>query len=721
MPASATTETKSSEWLDCSSASTELDVRLVEIRRVSTEEQARDDRAGLARQAHSNRETAKRVGATIIEPAFELTDVCRENFISTPEWRGIRDLILASDVHIVVDDPDRFVADYGGIEILGECQRTSTLIHHPGGVLDPSSLDGQLVGVIRAVLAGNELKTIKRRVQGAKEAKRREGIFPSASISLPTGIAYVRTKGERRGRWTYNDAVARVRVVWRLVAEEGLTNWREVGSRAGFSGVTVRNLLKNPIYKGWWIVSQKRQAGPTPIRPDGRRKDRRKVPRAPHEVIRVQVFRPRGESGEPGDDRDEALVDDETWDRVQGLLEAKRQGVHRLRDQNSEARFLYRGLLWCAACDRAVYGCTKPRHGRGKVRRDWYACSLSRVRGKKCSTKYLRLEVVNTGVDRLFSTILSDERFAMGLMEAGADAKQEDVVAAIRTATTNVRRLTDQRTKLLDLYLAGTWKHAELDAKRLKMEAERDHAEREVSRLQKLQASAKQASRVEGFREILVALREFEFWSPVEKRDFLRRFFPRVYLSKRGVESVEVQLPSPLFGVDAVTGGEGPATLKVGMTWEQLQPLAKLTEFGLPEKPLYTRSEVAKALGLTEHQFVDRVRKGEIPEATQKHWGHKAWSLQDVRTILRERAERQATYRWGLPRKTSYTTGDITSALGITWGQLRYAMAHGRLPEPRRDAQGRRFWTEAEVELMATFFRVDPATEAAGGEAPETH
>lgn len=695
-------------------------MRLVEIRRVSTEEQARDDRAGLARQAHSNRETAKRVGATIIEPAFELTDVCRENFISTPEWRGIRDLIEAPDVHIVVDDPDRFVADYGGIEILAACQRTNTLIHHPGGVLDPSSLDGQLVGVIRAVLAGNELKTIKKRVQGAKEAKRREGIFPSASISLPTGIAYIRTKGERRGRWTYTDAVARVRDVWRLVAEEGLTNWREVGSRAGFSGVTVRNLLRNPIYMGWWVVDTKREAGPTPIRPDGRRKDRRKVARAPNEVIRVRVFRPRGEPAAPGDVRDEAVVDEDTWDRVQGLLEAKRQGFHRLRDQNSEVRFLYRGLLWCAACDRPVYGCTKPRHGRGKVRRDWYACSLSRVRGEKCSTKYLRLGVVNTGVGRLFSTLLSDERFAMGLMEAGADAKQEDVVAAVRTATTTVRRLTDQRTKLLDLYLVGTWGQAELDAKRLKLDAERDRAQREVSRLQKLQASAKQANRAEGFREILVALREFEFWSSSQKRDFLRRFFPKVYVSKRGVEHAEIRLPSSLFGSDAITGTEGLVALKVGMTWEQLQPPAKLTEFGLPEKQLYTRSEVAKVLGLTEHQFVGRVQKGEIPAATQKHWGHKAWSLQDVRTILRERVERQATYRWGLPRKTSYTTGDITSALGITWGQLRYAMAQGRVPEPRRNTQGRRFWTEAQVEVVAAFFRAGSAMEVAGRQAPET-
>jgi hypothetical protein len=61
-------------------------------------------------------------------------------------------------------------------------------------------------------------------------------------------------------------------------------------------------------------------------------------------------------------------VDEATWGRVQDLLELKRDGFHRLRDQHSETRFAYRGL-WCAACGRPLYGCTKPKHGRGKTRR----------------------------------------------------------------------------------------------------------------------------------------------------------------------------------------------------------------------------------------------------------------------------------------------------------------------------------------------------------------
>lgn len=691
--------------LGFSLAWTRPDVRLVEIRRVSTEEQAKDDRAGLARQAHSIRETAKRLGATIVEPPFELTDVCRENFISTPEWRGIRELIRAPDIHIVVDDPDRFVADFGGIEILAECQRTSTLIHHPGGVLDPSSLDGQLVGVIRAVLAGNELKSIKKRVQGAKEAKRREGIFPSAAISLPTGIAYIRTKGDRKGQWTYTDRIAQVREVWRLVTQEGLTNWRAIGKRTGFSAVTTRNILRNPIYKGWWVLDKKREAGPTPIRSDGRRKDRRKVARAPDEVIRCQVFRPRGEPAEPGDLRDEAVVNDATWESVQDLLQLKRDGFQKLRDQHSETRFTYRGLLWCAACGRPVYGCTKPKHGRSKTRRDWYACAQSRTGASKCPTKYLRLGIVNAAVERLFSTILSDERFALGLLEAGANTQQQDNGAALQSARATVRRLTDQRAKLLDLYLSGAWGQGELDGRRVKLDAERDRAEREVKRLEKLQTAADQANQVEGFRGVLVALREFEFWSVPERRDFLRRVFPKIFISKQGIQRVEVLLPANLFGPNGLAENSGNLTLQVGMTWEQLQPPVSMTEFGLPQKDLYTTGELAQALGLSIHQLRDRLTKGQVSRATQTKSGKPAWSLAEVRDLLGRQASQAAEHRWGMPTKASYTTGDITSAFGITWGQLRYAVERGFIrATPGRDANGHRVWSEADVEAVAVHF-----------------
>lgn len=675
--------------------------RLVEIRRVSTEEQAKDDRAGLKRQAHNNRETAKRLGATVLQPAFELTDVCRENFIATPEWRGICKLIEPRDVHIVVDDPDRFIADFGGIEILAECQRTGTLIYHPGGVLDPSTLDGQLVGVIRAVLAGNELKSIKRRVQGAKEAKRREGIFPSASISLPTGIAYVRTKG-KPGRWTYNDEIVRVREVWRLVADEGIHTWTEVGRRTGFSGQTVRNILSNAIYKGWWVIDERREQGPTPIKADGRRKDRRKVPRAPAEVIRHEVFRPKGSRSDKTG-REEAIVDESTWDDVQTLIAEKRDGYHRLRDANSGARFPYTGRLWCHECGLPIWSRTKPKHGRSKTRRDWYACKSTQTAGNKCGTKYLPRDVVNVGLDRFFTQVLTDQRFAVGLVKGGLAAERADYSDRIDSLKGLLKNLASRRQKLLDLYLTGGWSQAELDARRTRLDVERERQERDLRRLEQQQKSADKAKVLEAFREVLQTLHEYEFWSTSQKREFLAKFFPRIEVSKRGVERVHVQLPASLVG--GVEETDGSLVLKVGLAWDKLQPPVEMTEFGLPKKPFYSSSELGKVLGLSSWSISNRIAKGLIPHGTQRHRGNHAWSLAEVCEIARNVPAVDQPHRWGLPKKDFYTSGDVAEIVGVTWEQLRYAIKLGRVAECHtRDDQGHRMWTEVEVERAAAAF-----------------
>jgi hypothetical protein len=57
------------------------------------------------------------------------------------------------------------------------------------------------------------------------------------------------------------------------------------------------------------------------------------------------------------------------------------------------------------------------------------------------------------------------------------------------------------------------------------------------------------------------------------------------------------------------------------------------------------------------------------------------------------------------PRNAAYSTGDVTSAFGITWGQLRYAVERRLIrASPGRDANGHRVWSQADVEAVAAHF-----------------
>lgn len=672
-------------------------MRLVEVRRVSTEEQARGDRAGLDRQESANRARAAQLGAEIVK-TFVIVDVSRTRVVATPEWTaGIRPLIQEADVHIVVDAADRLVAGFEGIEILAECQRTRTRIFTHSGELDLTTAEGRLMGALHAVNAGNELDSIAHRAQGGKEAKRHEGKFPTFDRALATGIRYLRDTNT----WTYSPDIRRVQRLFELFVHEGVTNVAEVGRRTGFSAQTARNLLRNPIFKGWLIFSKKRDTStPAPVGPDGRRKDRKKVPRAPHEVIRHQVYRPRGEPPEPRDAREEAAVFEATWDAAQELLDEKRRDYLFGREPNG-SKFYCTGLLRCAPCQLPMWG--KSRRGKQRSR-DYYCCKASQTPGRSCETGYVAREKLHAALDRLFATVLSDERVLAGLVEASVRGGREDFDGRIAQGRRELERLSAKRAKLLELYLDDKWTRAELDARRLTLDSEIEREERELRRLAQLRDATASEGALDALRDVLLALLEFEFWTPAQKRDLMRKYFPRVSVSRRGIESVRMQVPL----VAAVNGrpvavpeNQAPLDVRVGMSWEELSPAreVEITAFGLPAQRRYTRRDVKAMLGLSEHQLRDAMAKGAIPEPAGRVHGKRAWSPDEMRALKRQFSERCAPHRWGLPKKPFYTSGDVCEVLGIGWERLRYLLDTGRLADcARRDAGGARRWTEAEVE-----------------------
>lgn len=684
-------------------------MRLVEVRRVSTEEQARNDRAGLERQANANRARAEQLDAHIFR-TFVIVDVSRVRVVSTPEWTaGIRPLIQQPDVHIIVDAADRLVAGFEGVEILAECQRTRTRIFTSNGELDLATAEGRLLGALHSVIAGNELDSIKHRAQGGKEAKRRMGRFPSFDKALATGIGFVR----ETNRWTYSPDVRRVQRVFELFVHEGINNLAEVGRRTGFSAQTARNLLRNPIFKGWLIFDQRRDtSGPAPIGPDGRRKDRRKVKRAPNEIIRHQVYRPRGEPAGTGDNREEAAVFEATWDAAQELLDEKRRDYLFGREPNG-SQFYCSGLLRCAPCQARMWG--KSKAGKS-WRRHYYVCKASQIPGGSCDTGYVPRDKLHAALDRLFSTVLSDERLLAGLVEASVRGESEDFDGRIAGGRRELERLATKRAKLLELYLDDRWTRAELDARRTELDGEIDREERELRRLEQLRRATASEGALDAVRDVLVALLEFEFWTPTQKRELMRKYFPRISVSRRGIETVRMQVPlvTSVNGREvSVPENQAPLDVRVEMSWEELQPPApepRITEFGLPEKAHYTRRDVAEMLGLREHQVGHRLSAGEILEPAERIGGKRAWSPVEMAEIRRRFYERRAPHRWGLPRKALYTSGDVCLALGIEWERLRYLLAMGVLPDcAGRSRSGQRRWTEAEVErVVRAYGEIDP-------------
>ena len=140
----------------------------------------------------------------------------------------------------------------------------------------------------------------------------------------------------------------------------------------------------------------------------------------------------------------EAIIDADTWERVQELRKNKR------RPTRTGKTNLFSGIVRCADCGEKLYYCTSKNF---EARQDHFVCSTSRLKGKEvCPTHFIRAVVLEQGVlahMRLVIACVSnhEERFraAMGAKQK-AEAKKE--LAAKRRQLTQAERRIEELDRL---------------------------------------------------------------------------------------------------------------------------------------------------------------------------------------------------------------------------------------------------------------------------------
>ena len=94
----------------------------------------------------------------------------------------------------------------------------------------------------------------------------------------------------------------------------------------------------------------------------------------------------------------EAIVDEETFERVQELRRNKR------RPAKTGKTNLFSGVAYCADCGEKMYYCTTQNF---EERQDHFVCSTSRKKGKDvCGTHFIRTVVLEKGVLRFLQILL---------------------------------------------------------------------------------------------------------------------------------------------------------------------------------------------------------------------------------------------------------------------------------------------------------------------------
>lgn len=483
--------------------------KVIELIRVSTERQAATDRASIPAQRAVNRRTCVQYGLEIVH-SIEVADVSGASVLLAPEIQELMRLMQSSDIDGVVARefsrlmrPENFV-DYAMLQAFAD---SKTILYLPEGPIDLSSKTGRLMGTIRAAIAGLERTEILERIWSAKEEKRRRGELAQSRVVLPFGVGYEQGRG-----FFYKGEAERVREAFRLF----LAGARSYSKLAEMVGVTPRGMhliLRNPIWTGWRVIDKKRDitAAGRYATANGRQADRRKVMRAPEEIIRLRVIA-------------EPLIPESDFQVVQRIMDLKQTNHWRCRE-NMKRRFTYNSFLTCSTCGEPVH--------TALARRDYYVCRGRRT-AHTCRTRYMGRQKLEAALDKLFANRLSNPTFLEQCVEELKErSAKEDSVVHIHRLNAEITALRCKRARVIDGFVEGAIQREERDRRLTTIDHDIQVAQNILNR-EIPAASIDKEQLIEAF----VPLAEWEYWTRDQKRAILSALVPDIRVADYKVESL---------------------------------------------------------------------------------------------------------------------------------------------------------------------------------------
>jgi DNA invertase Pin-like site-specific DNA recombinase len=496
--------------------------RVIALLRVSTEEQAADDRAGLDRQQTVINRAVIANNLDVVR-TVTLIDVSGNNVLLNPEFQGILQAVQTREIDgVVVADQDRFVRadDLATLAALDVLKKAKAKLYTGGTIHDYSTNAGIFQSHISAIVAGLELRTIKERMQGGKEEKRMAGKCASSAITLPRGVTYDR----KTEIWSYDENVVAVQEAFRLMDEDDMTNISAIAEKVGIQNRTLHNLLRNPIYTGWKVYDKKR-GDEKYYRADGKQGDRKKVAR--DEPIRKQVI-------------DKPAVTQERYDRVQAILDNK--GTKWRSERVTVEINLGTGIAVCGHCGRRLYaGSGKRKEGKDRV--GYYYCAdndyLNRRKGTSCPQPNIPKPVLDETLVKFAAEYLASEEVIGKLAEKLHAPANESTRPALEKKLADIdRRL--KRTR--EAYEDGVDELAVYKSRKAELE-------NEAGTLTRLIQSEIERNRIrdqadDSLKLLITACIGFaRITNKAEQRDALRALFAKVAFEGEKIVGCEILIP----------------------------------------------------------------------------------------------------------------------------------------------------------------------------------
>lgn len=411
-----------------------------------------------------------------------LTEMCKNNnwkFIKYKEI-GTSDSIelrqemtkLLVDVEsriydaVLVNDYDRLSrGDMGEQDKIKKVfRKANTLIITPNKIYDLDNESDDMYTDFAGLIARQEYKQIKKRLQQGKKIGARMGNWTNGIP--PFGYSYQRYKDKfnEKGLVVNDEEVD----IFRYIVKKSLEgvsphkiawelNTQGTKTRKGnnWSNVAIYRILENETYLGK-IISNKQKGDGHKIKKDAADEYKR-LPKNEWTIV---------------ENCHEALIEQEDFDRIQSLIDKRR--LLPLSARSSKAEFT--GILRCGICGRTLS--TQKRDDNSTIK----PCNHRNEFGVRCINRGGSFNDVR---DQLNKAVLQYRDSILANIGKSHDGEIKEIQGRIKAKNKDLRKFSEAFEKVQDSYELGDYSRDEFLTRKSKWEEKINNAKLEISRYER--------------------------------------------------------------------------------------------------------------------------------------------------------------------------------------------------------------------------------------------
>jgi DNA invertase Pin-like site-specific DNA recombinase len=512
--------------------------------RVSTDEQAAEDKGGIPAQQAACKKIAEQNNLEL-KWMIQIEGVSGAAVMRSPGMKDLMRIVQSGQcAGIVLKEESRLMRPeaFGDYSLLGLLEANNVKLFMVDREIDLGTPDGKFWAHVKFGMSGYERTLIRDRMVGGKRAKRSRGEWVAGSNCVPFGFKLVIDDRKFKRLVVDHSSIGKVQRLFKYFIG-GTTNYADLARKTGLSLYSIPYMLRNEVYAGVHVVKRVVDPKGNVYNDDGRLRYSRRKLIPVEEQERIQIL-------------ENPPIAPEVFAAAQLILKSKVESRCR-QTRKLDDPFTYRGLLRCAECGRTIttyrrkasnyisalgyatknnaqeyYVCRGVMGAKGAWDKDAGIHSRSLSAGS-CMTRKLQREELEKLLDRVVESYLANKKFFATLMETYANKNNDSDEARETQLHAEIAAAERAISRNQDMYMRERIDLETFDRNDDRLKTEMALAKKELRRLST--STGTQLSE----EKWIEASKIFQTWhkqSPTRKRVLLSTIAPIIEVAGYGGE-----------------------------------------------------------------------------------------------------------------------------------------------------------------------------------------